>query len=134
MDDTRRALGERIRRQRERNRWTQAQLAARLGVSTKTVSNWEQGRNDPRNSLGALREAFGTDLESDGMEPIEESGEPGTSGESFIEFTIETRPGVRVVVKGPVEDQEELERAVDKLLAKVPESHQSLDSQVREKS
>lgn len=56
MDET---LGERIKRLREVRRLSQPELAAALGVSTKTVSNWENNRNDPRSSLGALREFFG---------------------------------------------------------------------------
>lgn len=52
-------LGERIKRLREAQRWTQEMLADRLGVSTKTVGNWERGRNDPRSSVGALRQVFG---------------------------------------------------------------------------
>lgn len=58
-------LGEQIRRLRETRRWTQGQLASLLGVSTKTVSNWETGRNDPRSSLGALQELFGRQLRAD---------------------------------------------------------------------
>lgn len=62
MEET---LGEQIRRLRETRRWTQGQLASLLGVSEKTVGNWENGRNDPRSSLGALQELFGRQLRAD---------------------------------------------------------------------
>lgn len=66
-------LGERIRRLRESRRWTQDHMAELLAVSAKTVSNWESGRNSPRNSMGALRELFGDAL--DGGAPAEETGD-----------------------------------------------------------
>lgn len=67
------ALGDRIRRLREQRRWSQQQLADALRVSTKTVSNWERGRNDPRNSLGAIEQLFGVDLSAEPAvaEPVE---------------------------------------------------------------
>jgi transcriptional regulator with XRE-family HTH domain len=61
-------LGTRIRRARERRRWTQKQLADVLSVDRKTVDNWENGRTTPRNSIGALEEALGG-LTDPGREP-----------------------------------------------------------------
>lgn len=58
-------LGERIKRLREVRRLTQAELADVLAVSTKTISNWEKDRTDPRSSLGALREFFGRSFDQD---------------------------------------------------------------------
>jgi len=37
-------LPEKIRNLREKNGWTQKDLASRCGVSHRTVENWEQGR------------------------------------------------------------------------------------------
>lgn len=65
------ALGERIRRLREQRRWSQQQLGDLLGVSTKSVSNWERGRNIPRNSMGALSELFGVDIEAPAAGPAD---------------------------------------------------------------
>ena len=67
MEET---IGARIRRLREARRWTQEQLADLLEVSTKTVSNWETGRNDPRSSLGALREVFGRQFDAGDEVPV----------------------------------------------------------------
>jgi transcriptional regulator with XRE-family HTH domain len=53
------ALGTRIKRARERRRWTQQQLADALRVDRKTVDNWENGRAYPRSSLGAIEDVLG---------------------------------------------------------------------------
>ena len=55
-------LGTRIRRARERKRWTQQQLADELGVSLRAVGNWERDESVPRNTIGALEELLGIDL------------------------------------------------------------------------
>lgn len=55
-------IGERIRQARERRGWTQTELAAKVGVGYKTVSNWETGNTVPQNRLGMLRELFPGEL------------------------------------------------------------------------
>jgi transcriptional regulator with XRE-family HTH domain len=59
------ALGTRIKRARERRRWTQQQLAAALKVDRKTIDNWENGRAYPRSSIGAIEEVLGLSLYDD---------------------------------------------------------------------
>lgn len=59
-------IGLRIKRARERKRWTQRQLAQAVGVNTKTIDNYENGRTSPRNSIGALEEVLGISLDSGG--------------------------------------------------------------------
>jgi transcriptional regulator with XRE-family HTH domain len=61
------SLGYRVKRARERRRWTQQQLADRLGVNRKTVDNWENDRTYPRSAIGALEQVLG-DL-TNGGEP-----------------------------------------------------------------
>ena len=56
-------LGTRIKRARERKRWTQQRLADTVGVSQKTIDNWENGRTSPRSSIGALEEVLGVSLD-----------------------------------------------------------------------
>lgn len=56
------SLGTRIRRARERKRMKRPELAAALGVSLKTIDNWENDRTNPRDSLGALGELLGEDF------------------------------------------------------------------------
>ena len=58
-------VGIKIRRARERKRWTQQQLADALEVNVKTVNNWETGRTEPANSIGAIEAALSVNL-SDG--------------------------------------------------------------------
>jgi transcriptional regulator with XRE-family HTH domain len=56
------SLGTAIKRARERRRWTQRDLADKLGVDIKSVSNWETGRTSPKNSIGALEDVLGISL------------------------------------------------------------------------
>lgn len=58
-------LGTRIKRARERKRWTQQRLADAVDVSQKTIDNWENGRTSPRSSIGALEEVLGVSLAQD---------------------------------------------------------------------
>lgn len=51
--------GDQIRTARERRRMTQQELADELGVSLRTVSNWERGDSIPRNRAGAIEEFLG---------------------------------------------------------------------------
>lgn len=57
------AIGTKIKRARERKRWTQRHLAELIGVSQKTIDNWENGRTGPKSSIGALEEVLGVSLD-----------------------------------------------------------------------
>jgi transcriptional regulator with XRE-family HTH domain len=61
-------LGHRIRRARERKRWSQRELAAAIGVGTRSVGRWERGEAVPRNAIGALEHVLGISLEEDAEE------------------------------------------------------------------
>lgn len=63
-------LGTRIKRARERKRWTQQQLADALDVNIKTIDNWENGRTSPRSSIGALEDVLGISLDEDEPRPL----------------------------------------------------------------
>lgn len=54
-------IGQEIKTARQRARLSQKTLAARLGVGTNTVSNWETGATEPTKHLGALREILDMD-------------------------------------------------------------------------
>lgn len=58
-------LGDRIRRAREQRGWTQAQLAAEVGVARETIGNWETGASNPRNAMGRLEHVLGKPLAGD---------------------------------------------------------------------
>lgn len=55
-------MGQRIRRLREERRMSQDDLGLAIGVSGRTVGNWERGANLPRNSIGALEAYFRVSL------------------------------------------------------------------------
>lgn len=65
-DDYRRRVGRRIRQARQRQGWTQTELARRMGVAEGQVNKWENGRvmPNPRNlerlgrTLGVPAETF----------------------------------------------------------------------------
>jgi putative transcriptional regulator len=55
----------RIKELRERNAWTQADLATRLNVSRQTVNALEAGRWDPSLALAfAIADLFGEPIEA----------------------------------------------------------------------
>jgi transcriptional regulator with XRE-family HTH domain len=54
-----------IRVLRRERRWSQRELARRIGVSHMSVSHWETSRNEPSaRQLRALSEAFGVPMET----------------------------------------------------------------------
>lgn len=59
-----------IRDQRKRLGLTQEELAKRLGVSTRTVQNWEQGGVVPATSKDALERLFGGAEEKRGWDEV----------------------------------------------------------------
>lgn len=56
-------LGEEIRTARERLQMTQPELAARVGVSESTVSNWERDQSKPKNRMALVRQVLQMDDE-----------------------------------------------------------------------
>ncbi len=63
-------IGRQIRGARQRARLTQGQLAERLGVNLKTVTNWEGGNSSPDRHMAAIRAAL-ADTWQDEPEPVE---------------------------------------------------------------
>jgi transcriptional regulator with XRE-family HTH domain len=59
--------GTAIRRARQRRRWTQAEAAERLGVSVRTIGDWERGTKLPRN-VTIVEDVFGISL-ANGVPP-----------------------------------------------------------------
>lgn len=55
-------LGRRIREARERAGLTQQQVAAEIGVSLRTVGNWERGETVPLNRFARLEAVLGERL------------------------------------------------------------------------
>lgn len=67
-------LHERIRQARERAGRTQQEVATAVGVSLRTLGNWERGESIPRNRLARLEDVLGVALRD---EP-ETAGAPET--------------------------------------------------------
>lgn len=63
-------VGRQIRSARQRARLTQGQLAERLGVNLKTVTNWECGNSSCARHMAAIRDAL-ADTWQDEPEPVE---------------------------------------------------------------
>lgn len=59
-----------IREQRKRLGMTQEELAKRLGVSTRTVQNWEQGGVVPATSKDAVARVLGGVEEKRGWDEV----------------------------------------------------------------
>ena len=55
-------LGQKIKRARERKRWTQQQLADAVEVTRGVIGTWENDHRVPKNRIGALEEVLGIDL------------------------------------------------------------------------
>jgi transcriptional regulator with XRE-family HTH domain len=65
MDRHPQPIGKKIKRARERLRWTQVQLGIATGVSQKTIDNWEHDRTYPKSSIGALEDVLGISLDAE---------------------------------------------------------------------
>lgn len=59
-----------IREQRKRLGMTQEEFANRLGVSTRTVQNWEQGGAIPASSRNAIERLLGGVEEKHGFDEV----------------------------------------------------------------
>lgn len=81
-------IGAEIRRARELAHLTQQELGARVGVSLRTVGNWERGETVPLNRAAALEEVLGNHLRS-GMAPSEQSTGPRLRAATDAELLAE---------------------------------------------
>lgn len=63
-------IGKKIKRAREKRRWSQQEAADRLGVSRSALNAWENDRAYPRSSIGAIEELY--DIVIDGEPEREE--------------------------------------------------------------
>lgn len=75
-------IGMRIKRARERLRWTQAQLGSAIGVTQKTIDNWEHDKTYPKSAIGALEEVLGLSL--DGTQAAGPELVPGDEWEAQV--------------------------------------------------
>lgn len=90
------SFGSRLRAARERAKLTQPQLAALVGVSGRTIGNWERDEADPRNSLTRLQDV------------LPELVGPRQQDEPFLTFPDPEDPDARPVTTREL--REELDR------------------------
>lgn len=102
---------------RDRLNLTQEQLAEEADLNRDTISAVENGKGSAH-SRRKVAEAL-TRLEEEGgtLPPIAPAPEPESSQEPhMIEFEVSGDFGVRVVVKGPIENAADLEASVARLI------------------
>ncbi len=63
--------GSEIRQARERARLTQGELGEKVGVSGRTVGNWERGASIPRNRAARLVEVLNLDEQAEPANPLQ---------------------------------------------------------------
>lgn len=85
---------------------------AKTGIDRKTLKRAMAGEPGTRASTYLAIESALDKLEA----AIHGQPTHALATEDFVEFTIEGNFGVRAVVKGPVKDMDELQRAVSKLV------------------
>lgn len=108
--------GDRFRERRMKLNLTQAELAAEAGIkSYETVGAVERGEGSPT-SRRRIDDAL-TRLEAEvGIHAPAPVEQPPAGQPHLIEFEVTGDFGVRVVVKGPVENAAELEASVARLI------------------
>jgi transcriptional regulator with XRE-family HTH domain len=97
------------------------ELAQEAGISRDTLSDLEAGNKRPQTdtvdkvtaALDRIEREVGMDVP-----PLPEGARRiGNPADDLVEFTVEGNFGVRAVVKGPIRDLDELQRAVSRLIA-----------------
>ena len=105
--------GPEVKRRRKRIGMSIEELAAEAQVSRDTLSDYEGEVRKPHPSTSRkVREALERIEHETGMDA------PGTGGD-IIEFEVSGDFGVRVVVRGPIRDAEELQRSAAALVREI---------------
>lgn len=114
--------GEQIRTARDAAGMTQQELATQLGVTLRTVGNWERGENIPRNREPLLRRILAAHLQGNG------SRSPGLEDATDMELLAEVaRRMARAEAKAKPASQDRaplnLEQDDYRLAAREPDEH-----------
>lgn len=99
---------------------TDREFYARTGIDRKTLRRAVAGEEGTRASTYIAIESAIDKMEANVR------GLPTTRApeEDYVEFTVEGNFGVRAVVKGPVKDMEELQKAVTRLVREMRNNDQ----------
>lgn len=93
-------IGARVRRERTRLGWDQAELARRIGVGQQTVSGWERGTSRPRRAIGRLAEVFGVDEAA----LLRDAGYVTATADSPQQVAAPVRPLLTILPILPIQD------------------------------
>lgn len=77
-------LARRIRTAREEKHWTQEDLGRQVGVTSRTVINWEARGRPPMNRIGALEKVLGVKLRDGDYDGVVEIPVPDLGDGSII--------------------------------------------------
>lgn len=106
------SLGHRIREARELKHWTQQQLADAVGVSKRTVNNWENDRvSAPRSSIAAIEQVLNIAIRGEPHDhaPPAVARKRRLSGDEIDVLRAEILRLTQAVVTGEIEEQPEPE-------------------------
>lgn len=107
--------GDNFRKRRQRLNLTQEELAIEAGIKSRdTVSAVENGQGSPA-SRRRMDDALAR-LEAEGHGEVGDEALAQGAQPHLIEFEVTGDFGVRVAVKGPVENAAELEASVSRLI------------------
>lgn len=95
-------LGKRIQRERRLRSWSQGELGEKVGVTAKSVSNWESGRHDPRSAVPLLEEVFGVSLSEDDPAEVRDRVESAIAASELVPWR---QDAVRSVYRKNLEAQ-----------------------------
>lgn len=117
------SAGEEIQRRRKRLGIDRQPFAHEAGVSATTLRKIEEGKVDPRDKSLAKIHAALDHLELEGSlgkgappPPVSPTGEPLVE---TIEFVVEGDFGVKVTVRGPITNREDLQAAATEIIRSI---------------
>lgn len=109
--------GERIKAQRKKKGLTQKELAARLGVKSPTVAQWETGSRNPKLvTLQKIAWALGCSIDDLlGVETFDTGEEFDAAWKEFAKAARENPEGESLVVVYPTDPRKFIEYALGKM-------------------
>lgn len=110
-------LGKRVEATRVERGWSREEAARRAGISAITWKRVEDGLKVHDSKLAAVLRVVDVDDDATVVALPNGVRRVGDPDSDFVEFVVEGTFGVRAVVKGPIRDIDELQRAVSGLIA-----------------
>lgn len=114
------SAGDEVRARRQHLGMTIKDLATEAGLSRDTLSDLESGSSHRTLTLTKVQRTL------DSLEG--ESGASAPRSDGLIEFSLSAAPDIRVSLRGPVSDMEELENSIYRLVRKIRAEHDDDES------